>query len=200
MKREEAIAILDEFVTTASLHKHLRGVEAAMRAYARSLGEDEEQWGIAGLLHDFDWDISPPEEHPMFGARILRERGVPEAVVRAVLSHGDHIDAPRETLMEKYVYAVDELSGFITAVALVRPNKSLSEVDVRAVRKKMKDKSFARSVRREDLVRGAEDLGLDLDRHIENVVEALKPVAEELGVAGVGRQSRTLARSHRPER
>ena len=175
MRREEAIAILDEFVTTASLHKHLRGVEAAMRAYARSLGEDEEQWGIAGLLHDFDWDISPPEEHPMFGARILRERGVPEAVVRAVLSHGDHIDVPRETLMEKYVYAVDELSGFITAVALVRPNKSLSEVDVRAVRKKMKDKSFARSVRREDL-------GLDLDRHIENVVEALKPVAEDLGL------------------
>ena len=117
----------------------------------------------------------------MFGAR--RERGVPEAVVRAVLSHGDHIDAPRETLMEKYVYAVDELSGFITAVALVRPNKSLSEVDVRAVRKKMKDKSFARSVRREDLVR-AEDLGLDLDRHIENVVEALKPVAEDLGLQG----------------
>ena len=182
MKREEAIAILDEFVTSASLHKHLRGVEAAMRAYARALGEDEEEWGIAGLLHDFDWDISPPEEHPMFGARILRERGVPEGIVRAVLSHGDHIDAPRETLMEKYVYAVDELSGFITAVALVRPNKSLSEVDVRAVRKKMKDKSFARSVSREDLVRGAEDLGLDLDRHIENVVEALKPVAGELGL------------------
>ena len=183
MKREEAIAILDEYVETQSLHKHLRGVEAAMRAYARSLGEDEEQWGNAGLLHDFDWDICPtPEEHPMFGARLLRERGVPEELVRAVLSHGDHIDAPRETLMEKYVYAVDELSGFITAVALVRPNKSLSEVDVRAVRKKMKDKSFARSVRRDDLVRGAEDLGLDLDRHIENVVEALKPVAAELGL------------------
>ena len=117
MKREEAIAILDEYVETQSLHKHLRGVEAAMRAYARSLGEDEEQWGNAGLLHDFDWDICPtPEEHPMFGARLLRERGVPEELVRAVLSHGDHIDAPRETLMEKYVYAVDELSGFITAV------------------------------------------------------------------------------------
>ena len=183
MRREDVVAILDEHVQTERLRKHLLGVEAAMRAYARQYGEDEELWGNAGLLHDFDWDICPtPEEHPMFGAELLRGRGVPEELVRAVLSHGDHTDVTRDNLMEKAFYAVDELSGFITAVALVRPNKSLGEVDARAVRKKMKDKAFARSVRREEITQGAEALGLDLDAHIEFVVEALKPVAAQLGL------------------
>ena len=183
MHRDEVTAILDQHVKTERLRKHLTGVEAAMRAYARQHGEDEELWGNAGLLHDFDWDSCPtPEEHPMFGAELLRRQGVPEELVRAVLSHGDHTGVTRDTLMEKVLYAVDELSGFITAVALVRPSKSLSEVDARAVRKKMRDRSFARSVRREDITQGAESLGLDLDAHIEFVVESLKPVADQLGV------------------
>jgi putative nucleotidyltransferase with HDIG domain len=183
MRRNEVLAILDEYVKTDRLRKHLLGVEAAMRAYARKYRQDEELWGNAGLLHDFDWDICPtPEQHPQFGAELLRRRGVPEELVRAVLSHGDHTDVGRDSLMEKVVYAVDELSGFVTAVALVRPNKSLGEVNAQAVRKKMKDKSFARSVRREDITRGAEALSLDLDSHIEFVVEALKPVAAHLGL------------------
>ncbi len=183
MQREDVIGILDQHVRTDRLRKHLMGVEAAMRAYARRHAQDEELWGNAGLLHDFDWDICPtPEEHPMFGAELLRQAGVPEELVRAVLSHGDHGDVTRDTLLEKMLYAVDELSGFITAVTLVRPSKSLSEVTPQSVRKKMKDKSFARSVRREDINRGAEALGLDLDVHIEFIVEALKPVAAELGV------------------
>ena len=183
MQREDVIGILDQHVRTERLRKHLMGVEAAMRAYARRHGQDEELWGNAGLLHDFDWDICPtPEEHPMFGAGLLRQAGVPEELVRAVLSHGDHGDVTRDTLLEKMLYAVDELSGFITAVTLVRPSKSLSEVTPQSVRKKMKDKSFARSVRREDITRGAEALDLDLDGHIEFIVESLKPVAAELGV------------------
>jgi putative nucleotidyltransferase with HDIG domain len=183
MHREEVTAILDQHVKADRLRKHLAGVEAVMRAYARQHGEDEELWGNAGLLHDFDWDICPtPEEHPMFGAELLRRQGVPEELVRAVLSHGDHTEVTRDNLMEKVLYAVDELSGFITAVALVRPNKSLGEVDARAVRKKMKDKAFARSVRREDILQGAESLGLDLDAHIEFVVESLKQVADQLGL------------------
>ncbi|MBI4233247.1 MAG: HDIG domain-containing protein [Chloroflexi bacterium] len=183
MKRDEALKLLQEFVKSESLMKHLLSVEAAMRAYARQHGQDEEQWGVAGLLHDFDWGICPrPEDHPMFGARILRERGVPEELVRAVLTHGDHSGIPRETLMEKSLFAVDELAGFIIAVALVRPSKSLDEVNAQAVRKKMKDKTFARAVRREDITRGAQELGIDLDQHIEFVVQALKPVARELGL------------------
>jgi putative nucleotidyltransferase with HDIG domain len=185
MQRGEALQILDEHVKTESLRKHLLGVEAAMRAYARSYGEPEEPWGISGLLHDYDWEVCPtPEDHPTFGAKLLRERGVPEEIVRAVLSHGDHTGVPRVTLMEKALYAVDELSGFVTAVALVRPSKSLDDVDTRAVRRKMKDKAFARSVNRDDLTRGAEELGVDLDEHIAFVVEALKPVASALGLAG----------------
>jgi len=183
MNRSNALAIIDEFVKSDSLRKHLLAVEAAMRAYARKFGEDEEVWGVAGLLHDFDWEVCPtPDQHPLYGASILRERGVPEAIVRAVLSHGDHTGIPRESLMEKALFAVDELCGFIIAVALVRPTKSLSEVTPQAVRKKMKDKAFARSVRREDIVKGAEELGVDLDEHIAFVVQALKPVASILGV------------------
>ncbi len=183
MDRESTLEILQEFVKTDTLMKHLLAVEAAMRAYARKYGEDEEVWGIAGLLHDFDWETVPtPEEHPMYGANILRERGYPESIVRAVLTHGDHTGIQRETLMERTVFAVDELSGFIRAVTLVRPSKSLDDVTPRSVVKKMKDKAFAKDVNRDDIVKGAEELGLDLDEHITFIIESLKPVAADLGL------------------
>ena len=187
MDKESAWALVQEHARSDSLLKHSIAVEAAMRAYARSLGEDEDVWGIAGMLHDFDWDVCPsPELHPQYGADILRQRGYPELIVRAVLSHGNHTGVPRETLMEKALFAVDELSGFVTAVALVRPSKSLADVDARAVRRKMKDKAFARNVSRDDLVQGAEELGVELDQHIEFVAAALKPVASELGLNAEG--------------
>ena len=183
MDRTTAFALLQEHARGDVLIRHGLAVEACMRAYARTLEEDEELWGIAGLLHDFDWDVCPsPEEHPQFGAQILRNRGYPEEIVRAVLSHGNHTGVARESLMEKTLFAVDELFGFVTAVALVRPSKSLGETDVRSVRKKMKDKAFARSVNRDDIVQGAEELEVDLDQHIGFVVQALKPVASELGL------------------
>ena len=183
MDRESAWALLQEFARGETLVRHGTAVEAAMRAYARRYAEDEETWGIVGLLHDFDWDVCPtPQDHPTYGAGILRERGYPGEVVRAVLSHGDHTGIPHETPMEKALFAVDELTGFVTAVALVRPSKRLAEVDPPAVRRKMRDKAFARQVSREDLVRGAEELGVDLDQHIAFVIEALKPVAAQLGL------------------
>ncbi len=183
MDRETAYRVVQEHARSDSLRKHLLAVEACMRAYARKLGGDEEQWGIAGLVHDFDWEMCPtPEAHPTYGAEILRSRGFPEEIVRAVLSHGNHTGIPRESLMEKALYACDELSGFVTAVALVRPNKSLSEVSVSSVKRKMKDKAFARSVDRDDIIQGAQELGVDLDEHITFIVEALRPVAEQLGL------------------
>ncbi len=183
MDRETAYRVVQEHARSDSLRKHLLAVEACMRAYARKLGGDEEQWGIAGLVHDFDWEVCPtPEAHPTYGAEILRSRGFPEEIVRAVLSHGNHTGIPRESLMEKALYACDELSGFVTAVALVRPNKSLSEVSVSSVKRKMKDKAFARSVDRDDIIQGAQELGVDLDEHITFIVEALRPVAEQLGL------------------
>jgi predicted hydrolase (HD superfamily) len=152
-----------------------------MRGYARKFGENEDRWGIAGLLHDFDWEICPtPQDHPSFGAQLLRERGYPEDMVRAVLTHGDHTGIPRLSLMEHTLYAVDELSGFIRAVALMRPNRDLNEVTPQSVRRKMKDKKFAANVKREDIVRGAEELGVDLDGHIAFVVESMKPVAAQI--------------------
>lgn len=188
MDREQAWEILCEYTKGEALRKHGLAVEAAMRAYARKFGEDEEKWGCVGLLHDFDFEMHPTaEEHPAKGAPILRERGVPEEIVHAVLCHAPYLDAlgvQRENLMDRTIYAVDELTGFITAVALVRPNKSIDEVDVRAVRKKMKDKGFARTVNRDDITGGAEVLGVDLDEHIAFCIEALKPVARELGIAG----------------
>ncbi len=169
--RDNAWKLLQEHARTESLTKHALAVEATMRAYARQYGQDEELWGVTGLLHDFDWEVCPtPQDHPRFGAEILRQRGYPEGIVRAVLSHGDHTGIPRETLMEKALFAADELSGFVTAVALVRPNKSLATTDVQAVRRKMKDKAFARAVNRDDLVRGAAELGVDLDEHIAFVI------------------------------
>jgi putative nucleotidyltransferase with HDIG domain len=187
MDRVTTLDLLKEYVKTDVLMKHLLAVEAAMRAYARKHGEDEEEWGIAGLLHDFDWEIVPtPEEHPMYGANILRERGYPDHIVRAVLTHGDHTGIQRESLMERTVFAVDELSGFIRAVTLVRPNKSLDEVTPRSVKRKMKDKAFARDVNRDDIIKGAQELEVELDEHISFVIDSLKPIAEDLGLTTGG--------------
>ena len=183
MDRATAFALLEEHAKSEVLTRHGLAVVACMRGYARKLGEDEELWGITGLLHDFDWDVCPtPEDHPRFGAQILRDRGYPEEIVRAVLSHGNHTGIARESTMEKALFAMDELSGFVTAVALVRPSKSLGETNPRSVRKKMKDKGFARSVNRDAIIQGAEELGVDLDEHIEFVIQALKPVAQGLGL------------------
>jgi putative nucleotidyltransferase with HDIG domain len=185
MNREDAWALLCEYTKSEGLRKHALAVEAAMRHFARKYGEDEEKWAIVGLLHDFDYEIHPTlDKHPQEGAKILRERGYPEDVITAVLSHARHLGLPRNTLLEKVLFAVDELTGFITAVTLVKPNKSLDEVDARSVRKKMKDKAFARSVSREDIVEGAQDLEVDLDAHIVEVIEAMKEAADELGLRG----------------
>ena len=181
--RAQAFALFQEHCKTDALMRHALAVEACMRAYGRKVGEDGERWGIVGMLHDFDWDICPtPKDHPQFGAGILRQRGYPDDIVRAVLSHGNHTGIPRETLMEKALFALDELSGFVTAVALVRPNRSLAEVDAKSVRKKMKDKAFARAVNRDDMLQGAQELGVDLDELVAFVADALKPVAVELGL------------------
>lgn len=155
-----------------------------MRGYARKHAADENRWGIAGLLHDFDWEICPtPESHPTYGAQILREAGYPDDIIRAVLTHGEHTGIPRQSLLEHTLFAVDELSGFIRAVALVRPSKSLAEVTPRAVRRKMKDKAFAKDVNRDDILKGAGELGVDLDEHIAFVVESMKPVSARIGLA-----------------
>ena len=183
MDRATANQVVEEHVQSDSLRRHLFAVETCMRAYARKEGEDEETWGVAGLLHDFDWEICPtPESHPTFGAEILRARGFPEEIVRAVLSHGNHTGIARETMMEKALFACDELSGFVTAVALVRPTKSLSDTKVSSVKRKMKDKAFAKSVSRDDMRQGAAELGVELDDLIAFVIDALKPVAPQLGL------------------
>ncbi len=183
--RQAAWDLLCEYTKTEPLRKHALAVEAAMRAYARKLGGDEEQWAVVGLLHDFDYEAHPTlDKHPQKGGEILRERGWPEEIVYAVLSHADHLGLERKTPLHRAIYAVDELTGLIIAVALVRPSKSIHEVTAKSVRKKMKDKSFARAVNREDVVKGAEQLGVDVNEHIAFVIEALKPVAAELGIAG----------------
>jgi putative nucleotidyltransferase with HDIG domain len=185
MDRQAAWELLCEYTKGEGLRKHGLAVEAVMRHFARKHGEDEETWGIVGLLHDFDYEQHPSaEQHPSEGAKILRERGYPEEVVRAILGHADYTGVPRDTLMAKVLYAVDELTGFITAVALVRPNKSIHEVEPPSVRKKMKDKAFARSVNRDDIVKGTEALGVDLNEHIAEVTAAMRAVAGELGLAG----------------
>ena len=183
--REDAWKLLNEFTKNKNLIRHALAVEAAMRAYARKFGEDEEKWAIVGLLHDFDYEQHPtPEDHPFVGAQILREGGWPEEIVRAVLAHADHTGVERKTLLEKAIFAVDELTGLIVAVALVRPSKSILDVKVSSVRKKWKDKSFAAGVKREDIERGAKELGVPLEEHIAIVLEAMKGIAEELGLAG----------------
>lgn len=184
MTRVEAWALVCEWITNPNLRKHLLAVEASMRAYARKYGEVEETWGTVGLIHDLDYERCPSQEagHPVVGVEELRRRGVPEAWCRAILSHADYSGVARETLMERSLYAVDELVGFIIAVALVKPGKSLAEVDVASVRKKMKDKAFARGVNREDVIRGADELGVPLDDHITFVIGALQQIAPMLGL------------------
>jgi putative nucleotidyltransferase with HDIG domain len=185
MNRESAWSLLCEYTQSESLRKHMMAVEACMRAYARKFGEDEDKWGITGLLHDFDYEKYPtPQEHPFVGNKILEERGYPEDVRRAILSHAEYSGVKRESNMEKALFACDELAGFITASALVKPNKSLAEVDAKSVRKKMKDKAFARSVSRDDIINGAADMGIDLEEHIAFCIEAMKGIAAELGLAG----------------
>jgi putative nucleotidyltransferase with HDIG domain len=183
VNREESWELLREWTEGDSLLKHMLAVEAAMRAYARKFGEDEERWGITGLLHDMDYEKHPtPAEHPTVGVAELERRGYPEDIRRAILSHADYLDVPRETPMEKTLYAVDELSGFVVACALVRPER-LEGLKAKSVRKKMKQKSFAASVNREDITSGAEELGVDLNEHIDFVVAALQERADALGLA-----------------
>ncbi len=185
MTRADAWCLLTEFTQSESLRKHAMAVEACMRAYARKLGGDEEQWALVGLIHDFDYEKYPSaEEHPYKGNEILQQRGWPEEMRRAIMSHADYTGVKRESNLEKALFACDELAGFITATALVKPNKSLAEVDAKSVRKRMKDKAFARSVSRDDIINGAADLGVDLDEHITFCIEAMKSVAGELGLAG----------------
>lgn len=183
MDRAEALELLHEYTASESLRKHAYAVEAAMRAYAQRFGEDEERWGLTGLLHDFDYERWPePPAHTREGAAILRAQGVDEEIVQAILSHAEWNAIPRDTLLKKTLFAVDELCGFITAVAYVRPSRSLMDVDVKAVRKKMKDKAFARAVCRDDISDGAALLGMDVDEHIETCVRALQGVRHALGL------------------
>src|SRR5438093_960065 len=183
--RERAWGLLTEFTQSESLRKHALAVEACMRAYARKLGGDENLWGVAGLLHDFDYEKWPSlDDHPYKGNEILKERGWPDEIRRAIMSHAEYTGVTRDTPMEKTLFACDELAGFITACALVTPGKSLSEVEAKSVRKKMKDKAFARSVNRDDIVQGAADLGVDLEEHIAFCIEAMKGVAQALGSDG----------------
>jgi putative nucleotidyltransferase with HDIG domain len=181
--RDDALALLREFTKSESLIKHALAVEAAMRAYARKLGGDEDEWGVVGLIHDFDYERWPEApDHPLKGAEILEQRGWPEHIIRAVKSHAEYLDVPRESPMEKALFAVDELTGLIVAVALVRPTKSIMDVEVSSVKKKMKAKAFAAAVSREDIIRGAQELGVDLDEHIQTVLDAMKGIADELGL------------------
>jgi len=182
---ESAWCLLTEFTQSESLRKHALAVEACMRAYARKFGADEALWGVVGLIHDFDYEKYPTaQDHPYRGNEILAERGYPEEIRRAVMSHAEYTGVKRESQMEKTLFACDELAGFLTACALVKPGKSLAEVDAKSVRKKMKDKAFARSVNREDIVNGAAELGVDLEEHIGFCIEAMKGIAEKLGLAG----------------
>jgi len=188
--RADALALQHEYTQSDSLRKHMLAVEAAMRAYAVKFQEDPDRWGLVGLIHDFDYERYPNAEHsatdghPAHGVRVLRERGWPEDILQAILGHATYSGVPRETRMAKALFAVDELTGLVTATALVRPSRSLNEVDSRSVRKKMKDKAFARGVNREDVLVGAQELGVDLDEHIQFVIEAMRASADALGLAG----------------
>jgi putative nucleotidyltransferase with HDIG domain len=189
LSRDDALALMHEHTQNENLRRHMYAVEAAMRAYARKLGEDEELWGITGLLHDFDYERWPNEahrpdaEHPTNGVAILRERGYPEEMLQAILGHASYTGVPRETALAKTLFAVDELTGFLTACALVRPT-GLTGLEVKSVKKKLKDPSFARGVNREDVSRGAEELGLDFAEHVELVIEAMRGIQDRLGLGG----------------
>jgi putative nucleotidyltransferase with HDIG domain len=183
LTRDTAWALLTEYTQGDSLRKHALAVEAAVRGYARQFGEDEEVWGVVALLHDFDYEQYPDlKDHPFKGAEILRERGCPAFVIRAILSHGEHTNTPRETRLEHTLFACDEMAGFITASALVRPSKSVRDLEPASVIKRMKDKAFARGVSRDDLRKGAEELGLPLDQHIANVIGFMRERADDLGL------------------
>ena len=185
MDRNQAWEIVCEHVQSDSLRKHMLAVETCVAAYARKFGEDEEKWRVTALLHDFDWEIHPQApDHPMKGEPILAARGVDEEIRRAILSHADYSGVPRVSSLEKTLFACDELAGFLTACSYVKPGRSIHEVEVKSVRKKMKDKAFARNVNRDDVVNGAAELGVDLDQHIEFCIKAMQERAEELGLAG----------------
>jgi len=188
MTRDEALALMQEYTQSDALRKHMFAVEAAMRAYAGRFGGDADQWGLVGLLHDFDYERypnasrSPTDEHPSAGVRVLRERGVSEEICTVILGHAGYTDVPRETQMAKTLFAVDELCGFLVACALVRPSKSLMDLEVSSVKKKLKDKAFARGVNREEVHQGAAELGIPLDEHIQFVIAALRPAERTLGL------------------
>ena len=185
MTRDEALTLVREHVKNEGLVRHMLCVEAAMRFYARKFDEDVEKWGLVGLLHDFDWEIHPTlEQHPQAGAAILRERGVDEELIRAIQSHADHTGVPRHSRMEKALFACDEISGLVTAVALVRPSRSLYDLEVSSVKKKWKDKLFAAGANRDDIEKSAAEFGIELWEHVGNVILAMRGIAPELGLAG----------------
>lgn len=186
MKRADALTILHDYIKNRKLINHMYSVEAAMRFYAKKLNQDEHTWGITGLLHDFDWEIHPNlNEHPLKGAQLLKDRGTSEEIVRAILSHGYLPDYPRETLMEKALFACDEITGLITAVALVRPSKSVYDLKPKSVKKKWKDRSFAAGANREEIAQATQDFGVDLwGEHVVNIIAAMRTVAPEIGLAG----------------
>jgi len=190
--RDQAVQILHEFTKSENLRKHGLAVEICVAAYARKFGEDEAKWSVTALLHDFDYEMHPDApDHPMKGEPILADRGIPEDIRRAILSHANYSGVARESALEKTLFACDELAGFITAVSLVKPGRSVHEVDAKSVRKKMKDKAFARSVSREDIVSGATELGIDLDEHIDFCIRAMQARAAELGLEGTAPQTTT---------
>jgi putative nucleotidyltransferase with HDIG domain len=185
MNRDEALAMVHEYVKNENLVKHMLSVEAAMRFYAGKFGEDPEKWAVTGLLHDFDWEIHPTlEEHPSAGEPILRARGVPDDIIWAVMSHADHTGVTRETPMEKALYACDEVTGLVTAVALVRPSRSLLDLEPSSVKKKWKDKTFAAGANRGEIEKAAAEFGVDLWEHVGNVIQAMRTIAPELGLVG----------------
>jgi len=187
MDRPTAWNIVCEFVQADSLRRHALAVETCVAAYARQFNEDVDTWSLTALLHDFDWEIHPQApDHPMKGEPILAERGVPDTIRRAILSHANYSGVPRESLLEKTLFACDELAGLLTAISYVKPGRSIHEVDVASVRKKMKDKGFARQVSRDDILNGASELGVDLDTHIAFCIDAMKANAEALGIQGAG--------------
>ncbi|MBZ5591925.1 MAG: HDIG domain-containing protein [Acidobacteriia bacterium] len=190
--RDQALQILYEFTKSENLRKHALAVEICVAAYARKHGEDETKWSVTALLHDFDYEMHPDApDHPMKGEPILAARGIPEDIRRAILSHANYSGVARASALEKTLFACDELAGFITAVSLVKPGRSVHEVDAKSVRKKMKDKAFARSVSREDIVNGAAELGIDLDEHIAFCINAMQGRAAEIGLAGAAPQTTT---------
>lgn len=185
MTRDESLALVREFVKNEGLVRHMLSVEAAMRFYAEKFGEDTEKWGLIGLLHDFDWEIHPTlEQHPQDGAPILRERGVPEEIIQDILSHADHLNMPRDTVVRKAICACDEITGLITAVALVRPSRSLYDLEASSVKKKWKDKAFAAGTSRAEMEHAAQEFSIELWEHVGNVIVAMRRIAPELGLVG----------------